>query len=228
MSKKPIIIAVDGPAGSGKSSICSQAASKLGFEYINTGALYRAVGLLAQRREVDFSDESSMNRLIEDLLLEIRFEGGDLFIGEENLSPSLLDEKVGALASAVAVQPFVRKLLKPVQRRLALLSKKGAILDGRDIGTVIFPDADRKVFMTASAEVRAKRRLAQLQSSAKKKPVPSLHYLLEDMKKRDKQDQNRGVAPLKQADNADLLDTSELTFDQSVETLVEMIQSRES
>ena len=222
-----LIVAVDGPAASGKSSICSTAATQLGLAYINTGSLYRAVGLLANRKKLTCNNEVGIAAVVEELLAGIAYDHttGSLSFHGEDLTAEIRAEHIGSWASAVGKMPKVRTLLIPLQRKLAFTSERGAILDGRDIGTVIFPDAKIKVFLTASLEVRALRRLKQLES---KNPsgmdLPTLEFLMEDMKKRDEEDSNRGVAPLKAASDSILLDSSELSYEQTVERLVELIK----
>jgi len=227
--KRPIIVAVDGPAGSGKSTICSEVSRRIGWSYVNTGALYRGVGLLASDRGINLEDEAAVGAMLEKLAGAIfwDYEKHQLFCGEENLTPRLGSAEAGNAASFIAKQQKVRKLLLPVQRSLALNAPKGAMVDGRDIGTVVFPDADLKIFMTANLEERARRRLRQLES----KPVAgasnnnhSLSEVMEDIARRDNQDSKRGEAPLKKADDAVEFDTSGHSQDEAIDALIAIIR----
>jgi cytidylate kinase len=223
---KPIVVAVDGPAGSGKSSICSQAASKLGWTYLSTGILYRAVGVISQQRNIAAGDESGIGRVVEELCLFLEWkadQGMVLFRGED-ITPTLNSAEAGNLASKLAKLPLVRQKLLPLQRKMILSASKGVIADGRDIGTVVFPDADLKIFMTASIEERARRRMRQLSQS------PGNHILdLEQVKLdiilRDRQDEQRGEAPLRKADDAIEFDNSSHSIQEAVSELVRLIQT---
>ena len=221
----PIIIAVDGPAGSGKSSICKKVCSKIGFYYINTGAIYRAISLLALRENAPLTDTKQLLNLIQDFSENFKWEGetGFLFYRNENLTLSLDGESTGNAASLIAKNSEIRDGLLPIQRKLASFAPKGALLDGRDIGTVVFPNATVKIFMTASLEKRAQRRLLQLQSCNPSDKIPTLMELKEDLKKRDKQDIERGIAPLVKAPGAIELDTSDIDLDKSVEAMIKII-----
>lgn len=227
--KRPIIVAVDGPAGSGKSTICSEVSRKIGWSYVNTGALYRGVGLLARDRGINLEDEAAVGAMLEKLAGEIRwdYEKHQLFCGDQNLTPRLGSAEAGNAASFIAKQQKVRQLLLPVQRNLALRAPKGAMVDGRDIGTVVFPDADLKVFMTANLEERARRRLRQLETKDAAGAAPNNHSLndvMEDIARRDNQDSKRGEAPLKKADDAVEFDTSGQTQAEVVDALIAVIR----
>jgi cytidylate kinase len=217
--KRPIIVAVDGPAGSGKSTICSEVSARIGWSYVNTGALYRGVGLLARDRGIDLQDENAVGEMLESLAGAIRwdYERRMLFCGDENLTARLNSAEAGNAASFIAKQQKVRRLLLPVQRSLALDAPKGAMVDGRDIGTVVFPDADLKVFMTANLEERARRRLKQIEGK-------SLDAVMADIASRDRQDSGRGEAPLRKADDAVEFDTSAYNQEQAIEALVGIIR----
>jgi cytidylate kinase len=235
-SKRPIIIAVDGPAGSGKSTICSEVSRKIGWSYVNTGALYRGVGLLARDRGINLEDESAVGAMLGKLAGDIRwdYEKHQLFCGDENLTPRLGSAEAGNAASFIAKQQKVRQLLLPVQRNLALHAPKGAMVDGRDIGTVVFPDADLKIFMTANLEERARRRLLQLENKSGAAPSTnspsgnnhSLSEVMEDIARRDSQDSKRGEAPLKKADDAVEFDTSAWSQTEVVDALIKIIRDR--
>ncbi len=231
--KRPIIVAVDGPAGSGKSTICSEVSAKIGWSYVNTGALYRGVGLLARDRGIDLEDESAVGAMLEKLAGDIRWDyhHHQLYCGGENLTPRLGTAEAGNAASFIAKQQKVRQLLLPVQRNLAINAPKGAMVDGRDIGTVVFPDANLKVFMTANLEERARRRLKQLDA---KTLAPgndaadardSLSAVMDDISRRDNQDSKRGEAPLRKADDAVEFDTSGYSQSEAVDALIALIRS---
>ena len=224
---KPVIVAVDGPAGSGKSSVCVEACKKLGFTYVNTGFLYRSVALIAQRENVDFSSDQELCKIAAKFTDGLTWnpEEGKVIFNGENISEYLYKDEIGKLASNVATSPEIRKELLPVQRKLALLTKKGAIIDGRDIATVVFPDADVKVFMTASIDERARRRITQLHG--KKADLTGEEYkkIKESIALRDKQDSTRKVAPLIQAKDATLLDTSDMNITESILSLIKIIET---
>lgn len=225
---KPFVIAVDGPAGSGKSSVCAKAAQMLRWTYVNTGFLYRAVGVVARKRDIDMSSEAKLIAVARDLAEEMRWDPNtrEVWFKGENLTPLLSTVEAGNDASDVAKMPLVREALLPLQRKLTFLAETGAIVDGRDIGTVVFPDADLKVYLTASLQNRAERRFNQLLAKTTPYPMPEIN--LEEIKKdialRDAQDGERATAPLKQADDAVLLDTSNLGVQESVQALVDLIQ----
>ena len=232
VAKRPKIIAVDGPAGSGKSSICAEVCRRIGWTYVNTGALYRALAYIARQQGHDFSDENSLLPLIEDLARNMRWQpdSQQLWYKNENLTPHLHTVKTANDASSVAKMSLVREKLLPLQRQLSLMSNYGAIVDGRDIGTVVFPKADLKVFMTASLEERAGRRLKQMAESAvrkaKPKPDADLSAVMKDISLRDNQDAARGVAPMRQAEDAVLVDTSSMSVEAAVEWLVQLIKDK--
>lgn len=237
-NSRPKIVAVDGPAGSGKSTICSRVALALGWTYLNTGALYRAVGLIAEDRGTNLNDENELAKVCEELGRKIRWDPlqGRLWFGNQELTDRLGSVKAGNAASFVAKWPKVRLNLVPVQRNLALQTPKGALLDGRDIGTVIFPDADLKIFLTASLAERAKRRQLQLMlkhdpmldaaSAATQIDEKVLSETMRDIEARDRADSGRAAAPLKQADDAVVVDTSDLSLDEVVDVVVGWVKKR--
>lgn len=218
---KPMIVAVDGPAGSGKSSVCAKVCEKIGWTYVNTGFLYRAVALLAMRKEADLKDEASLLGVTKDFAENHRWEPseGALYYKDENITALLSGREVGLGASSVALLPSIREHLLPVQRSLGLACPVGAIVDGRDIGTVVFPDADLKIFMTASLAQRALRRQAQLND----KPQ-NLAEIEQEIASRDEQDAERSTAPLKCAEDAVVLDTSDMGVDASIDTLIGILE----
>ncbi|MEN9835509.1 MAG: hypothetical protein RL011_1702 [Pseudomonadota bacterium] len=222
---RPKIVAVDGPAGSGKSSICDAVSRRLGWTYINTGALYRAVGLLALSRGLDLNDSAGIAAMVDEIAPGLTWRGEDrtLWFEGRNLSLEMNSEQAGYAASKVAKQAAVRDCLLPVQRQLTLSAPQGALVDGRDIGTVVFPDADLKIFVTASLEERSRRRLQQLGSDADEQSIDDIRA---GIAKRDERDQGRDTAPLKQADDAVVLDTSDLSMDDSIFALIRLLKGR--
>lgn len=224
-TQRPKIVAVDGPAGSGKSSICYRIAEKIGWSYINTGALYRAVGLVAARRQLDLKDEQAVADLVSEMAPDLSWhtESRELWFAGENLTPLLLSEAAGAAASVIAKNSLMRTRLLAVQRQLTLASPVGALVDGRDIGTVVFPDADLKIFLTASLDERSRRRLQQLGGEASDDVFESIKA---GIAARDAQDGARGVAPLKKADDAVVVDTSRMGIEETIETIIVLLREQ--
>ena len=219
-----INIAIDGPSGAGKSTIAKTLAKKLNFIYIDTGAMYRSVGLFALRKGIDIKNEPDKVALsLDEINLTIRYEDGvqHIFLNGEDVSDKIRTPEVSIAASDVAVLPAVRLKLVELQRQLA--AKSDVIMDGRDVGTYILPDAEIKIFLTATVEDRARRRFEELQQ---KGDSSTFEEVLEDMKWRDKNDSSREFAPLKAADDAILVDTTGNTLDQSVKIMSEMICSK--
>jgi CMP/dCMP kinase len=221
----PMIIAVDGPAGSGKSSICNKVAEQFNWCYLNTGMMYRAVGWMAIKRGFELSDDSSIGALVDEFAKNYSWSDQSLLINNANITAELGSPEVSRAASAIARLPSVRKKLLPVQRDVIAAAPRGIIVDGRDIGTVVCPDADLKVFMTASLLERARRRLKQLEDN---NPgyKGELAQIMDDISGRDLQDQQRGQAPLRKADDAIEFDNSDLTIENAVKSLVELIKER--
>ncbi len=219
---KFINVAIDGPSGAGKSSISRIVSGKLGYIYIDTGALYRTVGLNALRKGADVNNfESVAATLTDDLKVEIRFVDGEqrMFLNGEDVSDFIRTPEVSSAASKVSAVPAVRAYLFDLQKQLA--ATNNCIMDGRDIGTVVLPDANVKIFLTASPEARAKRRYKEL---IEKGMDVKYDDVLSDMIKRDYDDSHREIAPLKQADDAILVDTSEIDFDGSVALIIKTIK----
>lgn len=215
------VIALDGPSGSGKSTIAKEVAKKLNVVYIDTGAMFRAIGLTADKAGISFEEGDSLTKFINELDLQYGVSQDILIVANgEDLTRKIREHHVSELASKVSKLPTVRTFLLEFQRNLG----KGTtcVMEGRDIGTVVFPDSFCKIFMTASDEVRAQRRLKQLREQGDNEI--QLEQILEDIKIRDERDSSRDVAPLKQADDAVLLDTSDLTFDQVLEKISETAQ----
>ncbi|MCX6123566.1 MAG: (d)CMP kinase [Proteobacteria bacterium] len=221
------IVAVDGPAGSGKSSICATVCREIGWSYVNTGALYRAVGLMAHDRGVSLNDRPALDQMLAEFCEQTRWEHATerLFVGDHDMTPHLGSVEAASAASLVAKMPSVREALMPLQRKLSLSAPKGAMVDGRDIGTVIFPDADLKIFMTASLEQRAMRRLKQLKKTGNDTPL-SAQDIMESIDSRDRQDADRDTAPMKQAEDAILFDTSELDVLAAISSLKNLLKSK--
>ncbi|WP_373823974.1 (d)CMP kinase [Neisseria dentiae] len=208
------IIAIDGPSASGKGTVASRVAAALGFDYLDSGALYRLTALYAQQRNADWGDETALAALAEQLPAE--FDGGRILLGGEDVTDAIRTEAIGMGASAVAQLPKVREAL--LQRQRAFLTEKGLVGDGRDMGSVIFPDAALKIFLTASARTRAERRAKQI-------GVPTegvaFERILADIEARDEADSRRAVAPLKQQPDALLLDTTHLNIEESVKKVLD-------
>jgi cytidylate kinase len=225
---RPFIVAIDGPAGAGKSSASRLLAARLGFALVDTGAIYRTVALAASRQGIAFDDDAGLERLLPSL--QIRFAppatpGGSqqVLLGGEDVSQAIRTPPMSLGASAVSARPVVRSGLLDLQRRLALAPEnRGAVLEGRDIGTVVFPDADLKVFLTAAERQRAQRRFAELQQKGDRS---TLEEVLEDQRRRDKNDSERAVAPLKPAADARILDSSELDLAGVVEQLAREVEA---
>lgn len=218
--KAHIQIAIDGPSGAGKSTLSRAVAERLGIVYVDTGALYRTVGYFARSRGISLEQIDAVVPLLPEVSVEVRYEDGvqNVYLNGENLGNRIRENEISKYASAVATLPTVRAFLLDTQKRIA--RENSVIMDGRDIGTVILPDAQVKVFMTASDEARARRRCAEL---AEKGMPASYETILADMKARDAQDRNRAVAPAVAAPDAVLFDNSELTFEESVEALIRII-----
>lgn len=223
--KRMINIAMDGPVGAGKSTVARECAKRLGFVYVDTGALYRACGLFCKRNGARIipENEDKISKLLNDgLTLGIKLIDGTqhVYINGEDVSDEIRLPEISMAASAVSALPAVRRYLLDTQRQLA--ASNNVIMDGRDIGTVILPDAGLKIFITAKPEIRAKRRYDEL--IAKGQDV-SFEDVLADLNKRDYNDTHRAEAPLKQAEDAVLLDTSELDFEQTVSRVLELAEN---
>ena len=217
-------IAIDGPSGAGKSSLARAAAARFGFIYVDTGAIYRTVGLAAYRRGVDRRDESAVAAILPELDISMGYSGAGeqrMFLNGEDVSTEIRSPEISICASDVAALPVVRAFLMELQRRMA--RENSVIMDGRDIGTVVLPDAELKVFLTASAEARAQRRLLELEH---KGVAVSFAEVLRDIEYRDEQDTSRAAAPLKRAEDAVLLDTSSIDFEESLSALSDIITRR--
>ncbi|MCP3064417.1 (d)CMP kinase [Myxococcus sp. K38C18041901] len=217
-SARCFIVAIDGPAGAGKSSVSKLLARRLGFSLVDTGAIYRCVALLARRERIAYDDDASLGELLGRVHIHFQVVGEEnrVFLGGEDVSGEIRSPEISMAASQVSGRPVVRAGLLQLQRRLALESTKGSILEGRDIGTVVFPDADAKFFLEASPEVRARRRFEEL---FQKGVESSIDDVLADQTKRDKDDSARAVAPLKAADDAVRVDSSSLPLSEVVHNM---------
>lgn len=210
------VIAIDGPSASGKGTVAQLVAEKLGYHYLDSGALYRIVALAAFEQKIDWQAEQDVAKLVPQL--SIKFEHGDIYLNDENVSEKIRTEQMGQGASKVASHPLVRLALIDLQH--SFRKTPGLVADGRDMGTVIFPDAKTKIFLTASAEVRADRRYKQL---INKGLEADYQAILKDLQDRDARDSQRAVAPLQQAPDASLLETSQLNIEQAVNKALEAI-----
>ena len=217
-------IAIDGPSGAGKSSLARDCAAAFGFLYVDTGAIYRTVGLAAYRRDLDRRDESAVAALLPELDIRMPYnaEGEQrMFLNGEDVSEAIRAPEISICASDVSALPAVRAFLLEMQRRMA--RENSVIMDGRDIGTVVLPEAELKIFLTASAEARAERRVKQLEE---KGLTCDYEEVLRDIRYRDEQDSHRAAAPLKAAEDAVLVDTTAFDRNESFALLCSLIRER--
>ena len=215
MSARPSVpvIAIDGPSASGKGTVAQLVAQRLGYHYLDSGALYRIVALAALREGISWQDETGLAALAR--TLDIRFEHGEILLGGDVVSQEVRTETMSRGASEVAVHPGVRRALVGLQHSFRRLP--GLVADGRDMATVIFPDAETKIYLTATAEVRAERRHKQLME---KGIDANLSEILQDLQQRDARDSQRSVAPLQKSAEAALLETSNLTIEEAVQAVL--------
>ena len=218
---KHLSVAIDGPSGAGKSTIARAAARELGFVYVDTGALYRAIGLAVSRAGFDALDRAEILQVLPQVALELRYVDGQqrVLLNGEDVSDLIRTPQIAQYASRVSSVPEVRAFLLDLQRDMA--RAHSVIMDGRDIGTVILPDAEVKVFLTASAEKRAERRCAELREKGQD-VTPA--QVLADIARRDMQDSGREIAPLRRAADAVLVDTSEMTLEESINAVTALIR----
>ena len=211
-------IAIDGPAGAGKSTIAKLAAKRLGFIYVDTGAMYRSIALYLLQNNISVDDDTMLKKVCGNIDIRITHENGEqqIFLNSENVSKAIRQEAVGNMASVAAAKPVVRERLLALQREIA--AKSDVIMDGRDIGTFVLPEAEVKIYLTASVETRAGRRYDELVAKGEK---PVLEDIKRDIEQRDYQDMNREIAPLKQAEDAIYLDTSDMTIEEVVTFICE-------
>lgn len=222
---RPLIVAIDGPAGAGKSTVSKLLARRLGLSFVDTGALYRAVALSARRQGISATDDTALGALLGRIRISFKATGEEnrVFLDGEDVSAEIRTPDISLLASAVSARPVVREGLLGLQRRLALEAPVGAVLEGRDIGTVVFPDADLKFFLEASPDVRARRRYEEL---FQKGSESTLDAVLSDQIKRDRDDASRAVAPLKPAEDAVRVDSSGTPLSEVVQRLERVIRER--
>ena len=218
-----ISIAIDGPAGAGKSTIARRVAAQLGYIYVDTGALYRTIGLAATRNNTDLSDSNSLNTLLNSISVELKFIDSvqHVFLNGEDVSEEIRTPSASMMASKVSAISAVRAYLLDLQRDLA--KKNNVIMDGRDIGTVVLPNAQIKIFLTASAQVRAKRRCNEL---LEKGMDVKYEDVLNDIIERDYNDSHREIAPLKPASDSVIADTSDYTLEEAIENLLQIIRGK--
>lgn len=216
-------IAMDGPVGAGKSTIADEVAKRLDMMHLDTGAMYRAVGLTALRRGVDIADEDAVTKMCEEITMEVVYgpQGQRVLINGLDVTGGLYTEEVSMSASKVATYGGVRKAMVATQQRMAATTDM--LVDGRDIGTRVLPNATVKIFLTADAEERARRRYDQLRQ---KGVDADFNAVLADLKKRDEQDMNRAIDPLKAAPDAVIVDSTGLSFEETVESIVELVKER--
>ena len=212
-------IAIDGPAGAGKSTIARLAAKELGFVYVDTGAMYRAIALYILDNHTDINDEEALKKALDNMSINIVYENGvqHVFLELVDVSEEIRSEKVGNMASTSSALAPVRAKLLDLQRDVA--AKNDVIMDGRDIGTNILPNAELKIYLTASVDVRAKRRYDELKLKGES---PDLEEIKKGIEQRDYQDMNRDIAPLKQADDAVYLDTSDMSISEVVDEIIRL------
>ena len=216
-------IAIDGPAGAGKSTIARRVARELSFIYVDTGAMYRAMALYLLRRKVNRDDTEQIGNICQDAEISIEYQNGEqiVLLNGENVNSYLRTEEVGNMASVSSAVPRVREKLLSLQRKLA--RDMSVVMDGRDIGTTILPDADVKIYLTASSLTRARRRYLELQE---KGTVCNLDDIQKDIEERDQRDMNREISPLRQAKDAVLVDSSDLTIQQVVDRILQIFRSK--
>jgi len=222
MSK--IAVAIDGPAGAGKSTLSRTVAAELGMVYVDTGAIYRSVGVYVKRNSVDPQDAEAVTALLPGITVELRYESDGLqhmYLNGDDVTTEIRLPEMSMYASHVSAIPAVRAFLLEMQRDLA--RRYDVIMDGRDIGTVVLPDAQVKIFLTASAEMRARRRWLELQGRG---TPQDFDEVLADVQRRDYNDSNRAVAPLRPAEDSVILDTTELDFEQSKQRIIEIIKEK--
>lgn len=212
-------VAIDGPSGTGKSTIAKAVAARFGLEYIDTGAMYRALGLKALRNGVDAADEAAVKKMLDETVID--FAGGCTMLDDEDVSGLIRTNEISMAASNISKLAIVRAKVDEVSRYLA--STKDVVMEGRDIGTTVIPDAEVKIFMTASPEIRAKRRYEQLLEAGKEADYEKIY---EEVQARDYQDSHREVSPLRQAEDAAFLDTSDLNIEEVVDAVSGIITEK--
>ncbi len=223
MKNQTLQIAIDGPSGAGKSTMARMLAKELSFLYVDTGAMYRSIGLYASRRGIELSEIQKILPLLNEISIQLEWIDGaqHIFLCGEDVSEEIRTEKISRYASAVSALPEVRRFLLDLQRQLA--SRHNVIMDGRDIGTVILPDAQVKIFLTASPEKRAMRRYEELKAKGQ---TVTYEAVYQDLLQRDQQDSSRQAAPLKAAEDAVLLSSTEYTLEETLTKMKEIITEK--
>lgn len=217
-------IAIDGPAGAGKSTIAKRVSKELGFIYVDTGAMYRAIAVYMMQNQIDIHDDAAVQKACSKISISIAYsDDGEqqVILNGENVTGLIRTEEVSKMASVTSANPAVRATLLDLQRDLA--AKEDVLMDGRDIGTNVLPEAELKIYLTASVETRAERRYKELQEKGEKKDFSAIK---EEIEKRDYQDMTRAIAPLKQAEDAVYLDTSHMNIDEVVEAIRKLYRER--
>lgn len=221
---KTVSIAIDGPSGAGKSTLARRVAATLGYVYVDTGAIYRSIGYFMSSRNVPLAEEQAVVKHLSDVQVELHYgEDGlqHMVVNGEDVTSKIRTPEMSMAASAVSAYPGVRAFLLEMQRKLA--RTHNVVMDGRDIGTVVLPDAEIKIFLTASPEARAKRRMLELEQRGMKEPFEKV---LKEIEERDYNDIHRAAAPLRQAEDAILLDTTNLNFEESEQAILRLIRER--
>lgn len=220
-----MIVAIDGPSGAGKSTLAKRVAKELRFTYLDTGAIYRALALKILRRRVDLNDTAALSAIVQDSDIDLRGQNGQLqvILDGEDVSALIRTPEVSQMASKASAIPLVRYRLLDLQRELG--RRGNVVAEGRDIGTVVFPDAQVKIYLDASIEERARRRFHELRAAGRE---ASLAETISEMKERDKRDSERDIAPLRKADDALAVDSSGLTADAVAEKVLQLIKSESS
>ena len=218
-----ISIAIDGPAGAGKSTIAKKLSKDLGYIYVDTGAMYRAIALYLIKNNIQADNDAEISKALDTIEVTIGYKDGTqrIYLNNEDVTAFLRTEEVGNMASKSSANPKVRAKLTELQRQLA--RKENVVMDGRDIGTVVLPDAQVKIYLTASSKVRAKRRFDELTA---KNEECDLDKIEQDIIQRDHQDMTREIAPLKQAEDAVLLDSSEMTIDEVINEMKKIVEEK--
>ena len=216
-------IAIDGPAGAGKSTIAKRVAAQLGFMYVDTGAMYRTIAVYLLREQVDCENEALLAQALDKISIGMKYEDGQqrMLLNGEDVTGLIRTQEVGQMASISSAKAIVREKLLALQRGLA--AEHDVIMDGRDIGTRILPDADLKIYLTASTEARARRRFLELEQKGEH---PSLEQIEAEIRERDTRDMNRSVAPLKQAEDAVLVDSSDMSIEQVTDRIVSLAKEK--
>jgi cytidylate kinase len=221
MSEKRVIVALDGPAGSGKSTIARRIAKRLGFTYINTGAIYRAVALWAMRLGVDLNDMHRLEQLAKQAKIELAANDGRVILNGEDVTEAIHDQRVSEAASKVSAVPGVRRALLALQRSMA--ERNSVVMEGRDIGSVVFPQAQVKIFLDADPHERARRRALELERQGQEADFETVSG---ELRERDDRDRLRSESPLVQAPDAELVDTTGLSLEQVEEAVLRVVRAR--